>query len=314
MNRLLATTLALLVLGQGCRPGRTPKKESEAYCDSSTEDIFAVGRVASVTSRRVTLTECDADSVACHDWVYTVSPKTQLLNMATLSDLKKGDDVTLYYTFDGSTRTASFLARRPDEEAIPIPSATALKLGAYRLTQLFDVSQSEAGMDLAAVLYATAKRIQTEQSLAQRDLALVRRLNVWRGALEKCRTGSWDIASIYYGGGTAYGHGASRDAACLEDFLAYLATRLPFADGKGSAKADGKIDDAVAFLRGLKCSSEVDPEEAERSNERLPPEVECVARDWKDLNSLIGEIPAFEANEIASFAVESLKVLKETCW
>jgi hypothetical protein len=198
-----------------------------------------------------------------------------------------------------------------EDKRVPVTLATALKLGPDKLTKVIDEHQSEAGKDWAAKLYATAKRIETEHALAQRDLELVLQLNVWREALADCRVGSCNLARTYFSGGTMYGHGARRDCAALEDFLAGLAKRLPLAEGKGSTKAAKQIDDAIAYIKNLDPAHGEDSESIERAKVRLPAEVEGVTEYWDHLKDLIKDIPEAEANKIADFAVKSLRWLKD---
>jgi hypothetical protein len=198
-----------------------------------------------------------------------------------------------------------------EDKRVPVTLDTALKLGSWQLTKVVDVGESEAGQDLAARLYATAKRIETEHALARRDLELVLQLDVWREALADCRVGSCDLARIYFGGGTMYGHGATRDGAPLEDFLADLAKRLPLAEGKGSAKAARQIDGAIAFIKSLNLVHGQDLEPEEWAKTRFPAEVARVTEHWDHLKELIKDVPEAEANQISAFAVESLNWLKE---
>ncbi len=199
-------------------------------------------------------------------------------------------------------------AKNACETNSPVTLATALKLGTEKLTKI--TGESECGQDFAARLYATAKRIETEHALARRDLELVLQLDVWREALSKCRVGSWDLAYYYHGGGTMWGHGAARDCAPLEDFLAGLAKRLPFADGKGSVKAAKQIDDAIAFIKKIKPHGE-DAESTEGSKAQFHAEVEQVTGYWDHLRYLIKEIPADEAKRIVAIAGDSLRWLRD---
>jgi len=191
----------------------------------------------------------------------------------------------------------------------PLTLATALKLGPAGLTKF--TNASEAGQDRAAGLYATAKRIETEQALARRDLTLVPDLDSWRETLAQVRGGSCTLAYLVNGGGTMYSHGAARDCAPLEDFLAALATRLPLAEGKGDAKAAKQVDDALAFLRKLKAAEGATARSPEEEKARFAKEVKIIAQQWEALKARLGEIPAGEARRIATFAVESLGWLKQ---
>ena len=191
-----------------------------------------------------------------------------------------------------------------ENKRVPVTSATALKLGPEQLTKVIDEFESEAGQDYAAILYATARRIKTEQALARRDLELVLQLDVWRKALADCRVGSCSLASMY-------GHGAARDCAPLEDFLADLAKHLPLAKGKGSVKAARQIDRAIAFIKKLNLSHGQDLDPEAWAKKRFSTEVAGVTEYWKHLKELIKDVPEAEANKISAFAVESLDWLKE---
>ncbi|MFZ4681458.1 MAG: hypothetical protein ACOYMS_03060, partial [Terrimicrobiaceae bacterium] len=187
----------------------------------------------------------------------------------------------------------------PDEA--PVTAARALKLGLDGLLESTD--PSEAGQDRAAQLYAVAKRLETENLLAKRNLELVFTLDEWRDVLSGCRRGSCDLAYIVNGGGTMYSHGAARDIAEVEVFLAGLSRNLPLASGEGSARAKGKIDDSIAFLNALKPFDSGDAAADKEANSNLAAERERVIAHWEVLKSMISEIPAGQAEKIATFAV-----------
>jgi hypothetical protein len=205
--------------------------------------------------------------------------------------------------------TFSPLAMAQDaEKKPPLTVAIALKLGVEGLTSY--TNPSEAGQDQAARLYAAARRLKTENALAQEDLAQVPVLDSYRDVLSKCRVGSCELAYIVNGGGTMYHHGEARDCASVEDFLVDVAKQLPFGEGKGSAKATAKIDAAIAFLKTLKTydSGEADANKEAAAN--LDAERDRVIEHWQDLKYYIAEIPAREADRIAAFAEDSLGWLK----
>jgi hypothetical protein len=178
----------------------------------------------------------------------------------------------------------------------PIPMAIALKLGPEKLTKVIDWGESEAGRDEASIIYGMARRVETEHSLALRDVQLLRELDEWRKILSRCRLGVWDIAGHYFGGGTAWGHSAEREAAPLEEFLSDMAKRLPLAKGTGSKKADRQIDDAIARIKSLRSIT--------GDNARFQKVVKRVAGNWSQLKTTVSTLPEDEANWVASFAVE----------
>ncbi|MGH8048358.1 MAG: hypothetical protein ACREKL_14035 [Chthoniobacterales bacterium] len=188
-------------------------------------------------------------------------------------------------------------------------SAEVLKLGLDGLLNASD--PSEAGQDHAAWLYATARRLETENALAQKNLELVLALDDWRDVLGKCRRGSCELACIVNGGGTMYSHGEARDCAPVEDFLAVLAKQLPLADGKGSAKATAKIEAAIAFLKKLKLYDSGDAAADKEAATRLDDERDRIIEQWENLKYMVSDIPAKQADKIAAFADDSLSWLKE---
>ena len=133
------------------------------------------------------------------------------------------------------TTTIPLLAQDANEKKDPLPISQVLKLGVEGLTEF--TGPSEVGQDEAAELFAAARRLTTEQSLGQKDVHLVMELQTWRQALSKFRDSIISLAYIINGGGTMYTHGERRDVTEVEDFLAGLANRLPFAAGKGARNA-----------------------------------------------------------------------------
>jgi len=79
----------------------------------------------------------------------------------------------------------SVFAQDTDEKKEPLTISQALKLGEEGLTEYTGLS--EVGQDQAAELYATAKRITTEQALGQKNLQLVLDLDGWRQVISRCR-------------------------------------------------------------------------------------------------------------------------------
>ena len=188
----------------------------------------------------------------------------------------------------------------------PLTMAKALKLGPEKLTDF--TNPSEAGQDQAAQLYAMAKRIETEHALAQKNLEMVAVLDEWRGIISRCRMDSCHLAGLVNGGGTMYSHGANRDAAQVEDFLAGLVRRLPFAAGKGDPAAAKQLEEAIKFLKTLKPA---DPEAAGENKAALTEGIREATGHWEALKAMVSEIPAADAKRIAAFTVKSLGWLKE---
>lgn len=204
--------------------------------------------------------------------------------------------------------THSIIAQNADEKKNPLTMAKALKLGAEDLTQYTD--QSEAGQDNAAYLYATAKRIETEHTLAQRDLKQVTELTKWRLILSKCRNGSCNAAYLVNGGGTMFTHAAHRNGAALEDFLTDLAKRLPLKKGQGDPKAEKEIDETIVFLKKLKPSDGGDAESDKSAKAYLAALVKELEEHWTELKEMIHDVNADDARKIVTIAADSLAWLK----
>ena len=200
-------------------------------------------------------------------------------------------------------------AREDGSKAAPLTQSRALKLGPEKLAEQTD--GSEAGQDHAAHLYATAKRIETESALAQRDLEQVVVLESLRDVISACRRGSCSLAYIVNGGGTMYSHAQARDGAEVEDFLASIAKSLPLPEGKGSEKAAKQIDDAITFLKKLEIIETGDNDADKKSRADLAEEVKRVSEAWESLKYTMSELPAEQAAKMAAFAVKSLGWLKE---
>src|SRR5262249_41087943 len=129
----------------------------------------------------------------------------------------------------------SVFAQDADEKKGPVTISQAMKIGEEGLTEYTGLS--EVGQDEAAELYATAKRITTEQALGQKNLQLVIDLQGWREVISRCRTSCMSLGFITNNGGTMSGHQARRDSVAVEDFLSEMSKSLPFPDGKGDPKA-----------------------------------------------------------------------------
>ncbi|MCE9518825.1 MAG: hypothetical protein K8R87_04585 [Verrucomicrobia bacterium] len=187
--------------------------------------------------------------------------------------------------------------------------AAALKLGVEELTQI--TGPSEVGQDHAAYLYATAKRVETEHALAQKNVQLVIELHRWREAIAKSRGSAYTLAYVINGGGTMYTHGHARDCAFVEDFIADLAKRLPLPEGKGDKDAVKVIEDAIALIKKLQPLDVGDVKSQKKAKADLAVEVTRVTEFWTNLKYMIDQVPAEEANRIAAFAAEALGWLRE---
>ncbi|MBL9142921.1 MAG: hypothetical protein JNM99_04485 [Verrucomicrobiaceae bacterium] len=201
------------------------------------------------------------------------------------------------------------VSAQDDGQTPAVPLAQALKLGPEKLTKFTD--ESEAGMDAAAILYATAKRVATERALAEKDVNLVLQLDAWRDAIRDCRESAFSLGYITNGGGTMFSHGSARDQAEVEDFLGNFATKFPLKMGKGSPKAKKKIDEALAFIKTLKVFDSGDPASDKEAKANLDTEVKRVSQHWESLRFMCEELPAELAMEVATFATNALKLLKE---
>lgn len=195
-----------------------------------------------------------------------------------------------------------------EEKKGPVTYAIALKLGPHKLTEY--TGGSEAGQNHAATLYATAKKLETEQALAKKDLESVVALNEWRDAITKIRQGAFGLIYIYNGGGTMFSHAGTRDAATAEDFLARLAKSLPLAEGKGSAEAVAKIDDYIKFIKTLDLNDVGADVATPEAKVHLAEESKRVIEHWESLKFQIQQIPADEAMMIVNFVADAFGWLR----
>ena len=272
---------------------------------------YVFGRVVSVGRDRISLQDHDVKRGVDTVTFYSVLPDTECANFSKLSDVHPKDEIAILYTSQEADRTATFIALVRDDKDVPRPhdrtrtvigqlnTAVALRLGPYRLAEILDRGRSEMSQDYSASYYADAKRLKTEQELAERDLRLLPELEAWRSTISACRKGLWDLNYYALEGGTMWGHCANRDCAECERFLAFLAARMPYADGKGSAVANKIIDDAI---KGIKKSKSYFGDTA-----NFRAKVKQVTENWELLRDKISVLPEFEANEIAWFVTELLR-------
>jgi hypothetical protein len=190
--------------------------------------------------------------------------------------------------------SGSVLAQDADEKKEPVTISQALKIGEEGLTEYTGLS--EVGQDEAAELYATAKRITTEQALGQKNLQLVIDLQSWREVISGCRRSCTSLGFITNNGGTMSGHQARRDSVAVEDFLAEMSKNLPLPEAKGDPKALEVIDRTIALIKKLKADRNQKSELAER--------VKSAIEDWTRLKEMVEQIPAEDARKIAFFATD----------
>lgn len=140
-------------------------------------------------------------------------------------------------------------------EVKPVTIEQALKLGPEKLTSL--VGGSEVGQDMACQWYATAKRLETENRLAKRDLRDVVELNEWRRVLSEVIDGFCNMAYGINGGGTMYTHMEARNDATLENFLADF-SKLPRGEnGKEDGLAGERLTKLGQFVAHLEIPEEI---------------------------------------------------------
>jgi hypothetical protein len=207
-----------------------------------------------------------------------------------------------------SVSILSLSAQEGEDKPKPVTLSMALELGPEKLTKYTD--ESESGQDMAADLYAIAKRLETENALAKKDLSLVGELNYWRETLSNCRKGSLSLASFINGGGTMYSHASNRDGSLIEDFLSSFAKRLPLKEGEGDPKANKQIDAAIAQIKKLKGADSGDDQSNKEMGALMEAERADTIDEWENLKMMISSVSAEEATKIVKFAADSLKWLK----
>jgi hypothetical protein len=114
---------------------------------------------------------------------------------------------------------------------------------------------SEAGMDRAARLWATAKRVETEGELAKHSVRRVEVLAVWRSALDRWQDLQLEIVYMDAGGGTMWSHMMSRNDAELEKFLSGVAAQLPVEEKEPDPQTAKALDELLK--KSLKWMEEV---------------------------------------------------------
>lgn len=167
-----------------------------------------------------------------------------------------------------------------------IPQERVLEMELEGLAEVLG-DRSEAGEDRAARIFATAKRVETENRLAKQGVARVVRLDDWRGAIERWQDLQLETRAREAGGGTMWGHLAARDDVELERFLAAHADEL-------SKAPKTPVDPATLDLLGP-AQARLD------AAEDLIKELEMPAFDRKDLDQRL-EI----AQSMLSFLIGSV--------
>jgi hypothetical protein len=184
-----------------------------------------------------------------------------------------------------------------------ISSKDALQMGVEKLADT--IKGGEAGEDQACRLFAAAKRLETENRLAQKDLAQVLELDYWRRTLSECIDGFCSLAYGINGGGTMYSHAASRNDAELEEALARLAGNLPLAEGKGDKDSGKKMEKLIAFVRKLEISKDIADIQDESAGKRFLKERESTLAALENLKALTDSAPAPVAKMLVSFVVSN---------
>lgn len=149
---------------------------------------------------------------------------------------------------------------RSQESAPPAVSAVeALQLGAEGIAAKRG-DESEAGLGFASLFYAAAKRLETENALAARDITLVVDLGRYREAIA-----AWDLAwgdamYAFSGGGSMWVHLASHREASREEMLAKLAQRMPLKAGAATAETLARWAKIGQTIEAAEISPDADPE------------------------------------------------------
>ncbi|MBL9117263.1 MAG: hypothetical protein JNJ83_19810 [Verrucomicrobiaceae bacterium] len=194
------------------------------------------------------------------------------------------------------------LVAAQDEAAKPVNQATALKSGLDQLVeQLGD--QSEAGIDNAANLYATAKRIETESKLAAKDLTLVIALADIRSALIKWNSECSAAGYVLTGGGTMWSHGSIRAQATIEDILAKFASRLPLkSQDVVESKAWKSLKTKVSSLKLSKDMADADPE----AGKNWAKQKELLGAALEELGWVINTMPTDDSAPLMTFITDCI--------
>jgi hypothetical protein len=141
----------------------------------------------------------------------------------------------------------------------PLSMAEALKLGPEGIAEKRG-DLSAVGMGSAAIFYATAKRLETENALAAKDLFLVVELDRYRKAIAEW-DGAWSEAMYAAsGGGTMWVHLSSHLEASREELLATLAKRMPLKEGNATPETLAKWNGIGAAIEAAPVPEFADEE------------------------------------------------------
>lgn len=198
---------------------------------------------------------------------------------------------------------------RAEEDAPPtFTAAQALKLGVEKMAE--KINGGEAGEDQAALIYATAKRLETENALAQKNLALVVELNHWRESLGTMIDQMCGLAYTLNGGGTMYSHASSRNNVGLEKFLAELSKQLPFGEGKGDEQATEKLKKLGSFISKLTIDADLEKEIDPSMLNGFKEDKANLVKEIDQLQASFSYLPGPAAKGIASFLVKNASWLE----
>lgn len=187
-----------------------------------------------------------------------------------------------------------------------VTAAEALKLGVDKLAEKLG-DQSEAGQDSAALFYATAKRLQTENKLAATDLMLVSDLDNLRQVI-----GDWDDAwceGMYHvsGGGTMWSHMQSRNNAVLEDLLAVFAAKMPLKEGNAGEAVHTEWNKVKKAIETAKGPEDADPETAKAWKEHK----KVMLERWERLHFELQAINDTDAKAVLKHIMPDAEQLAE---
>lgn len=199
--------------------------------------------------------------------------------------------------------SAASMLPAQDEAPKPITQAQALKAGPEKLVEMLG-DESEAGLDQAALLYATAKRLETETKLAAKDLMLVQMLEDLRGPLTHWQDEIMAIGYISTGGGTMWSHQSARNSAGREDFLATVATAMPFkvTDEGQPNQAWATVKKTLQKLQLPKSATEFDPEAKTKWDDQK----EKLLQHWEEMDFALSSLSKEQADAVAAYARKSL--------
>lgn len=186
----------------------------------------------------------------------------------------------------------------------PVTLAQALKLGPEKLTDL--TGGSEVGQDIACQLYASAKRLQTENRLAAKDMRLVAELDSARRTIGDCIDGFCNLAYGLNGGGTMYSHAEARNDVALEDFLAEFSNH-PTAPGKGDPATTRRLEELAKHVSSLEIPADI---KADAGAEMVAAFAKFRAETLESLNTvkvICSESEPTRAKALGKFVVSQAK-------